>query len=719
MKSIQQPRSLVAIIALLTVVVACGTSLSLRKKLECHRGCYCSLFKRERVVMRCSLFNLTGKPLPTPPKQSKNLNTSIYLENGTIPALLHNTLSEYSHYRIVILSLKNNTIRNIYKHAFSRMRYLQTLDLSENFIAEDILKESFYGIAMTPIKELNISSMNLTNVSDDFFEHLENITNVRLTFRNNTSEFPRDALQGLRHLTDLDFGGNRLKAINLGNASFPSLQTLSFDNNHFYEFPNLCSSSIFPNLKHLSIQWNGMRYLDRNYYSCLKNLTNFYLNGNLFPELKSNQFSMLPYIYKITLSYVGCAMHTIERAVFNNSALKQIFFRKNRIWFREAEIDMRVFEGCPSLELLNLNDNVFQVTTEIEFNTLFGDLTNLKTLVMGGNGLQSIPQVITRKLTSIKSLALYRNSISDLKPNTFENMTKLKKLFLANNEISTIDKQSLPKDLKQFEMFGNPLSCTCDMMWFVDWMRKDPETFGFHKTPQNKVLYNCSSPVIVKGVQLLDLKMSEISCLMDQDVKIITLTFSTLLTVFLVTGAVMYRYRWHIRYLIYMVRYSQRQEVDTADYEYDAFVAYSAPDRHWVIRNMLPVLEGKENFKLCVHDRDFEVGKLIVDNIVDAIEASRKIIIVLSNSFAQSDWCRFELNLIQRHVLENGQRLLVVVMLEEIDTRHMTKAMRAMLQTTTYLMWGEEEYARKAFFNRLRMLLRSPTRNAGKRRLSV
>ncbi|XP_046371581.2 toll-like receptor 2 [Haliotis rufescens] len=309
------------------------------------------------------------------------------------------------------------------------------------------------------------------------------------------------------------------------------------------------------------------------------------------------------------------------------------------------------------------------------------------------------------------------------KSNTFENMTKLKKLYLSSNQITTLEENILPLELRKnitdIELARNPFSCTCTINWLIQWMRTKPNKFGFKKYASHKATYNCSSPPSLKGVHLLDVKMSEITCLMDKEVKVTTLTLSVVLIAFLVTGAVMYRYRWHIRYFIYMVRYSRRQEVDNADYEYDAFVAYCAPDRTWVIKTLLPVLEGKENLKLCLHDRDFQVGKLIVDNIVDSIQGSRKIIIVLSNEFAQSGWCQFELNLIQRHVLENGQRLLVVVMLEEIDTRHVTKAMRAMLQTTTYLMWGEEEYARKAFFNRLRMLLHKSTGHQGRRRLSV
>ncbi|XP_067668965.1 toll-like receptor 3 [Haliotis asinina] len=726
----------VAIVSVLMWVLTSSTRVPFRKRLECDPRCVCNRseikFRYEHIIvtMRCNNLDLRQVPLPLPPIESKKTPTAVYLENGIFPDILNSTLAVYSPYRIVTLSLKRNAIEHVAKDAFGTLNYLETLDLSENVINEGILKESFYGMTKTQMKALNISSMNLQNVSDDFFEHLESMADFSLIFLNNTKCFPTTALMRLNLMTSLDFGGNNLTDIKLHNARFTSLTYLNLDNNRFYGFPDFCfqenRSSRFPNLKILKIQWNDMRHLHRTHYKCLTTLTHFYLNGNLFPELKSNQFSMLPNINKITLSYVGCAMRTIERAVFNNSALKQIYFRNNHKWFHKGVIskenDLRLFEGCSSLELLNLNDNIFRITTDEDFNILLGGLTSLRVLVMGGNYLPYIPRVITEKLTRIESLALYGNIISDLKP--LQNMTSLKKLFMSSNEIATIDEstfQPIRRNLMKVYLMSNPLSCTCNIYWLVEWMRNEPEKFGFIKYPEFKRKYTCSSPSNQKGRNLLDLEMSEISCLLDMDAKITTLTLSIVLIVFLVVGAVMYRYRWHIRYFIYMVRYNKRQEVDTGDYDYsyDAFVAYSAPDRPWVIKTLLPVLEDKEGLKLCVHDRDFQVGKLIVDNIVDSIQESRKIMIVLSNEFAQSGWCQFELNLIQRHVLENGQRLLVVVMLEEIDSCHVTKAMRAMLQTTTYLMWGEEDYARKAFFNRLRMLLRNVTKRTRARTLSV
>jgi hypothetical protein len=49
-------------------------------------------------------------------------------------------------------------------------------------------------------------------------------------------------------------------------------------------------------------------------------------------------------------------------------------------------------------------------------------------------------------------------------------------------------------------------------------------------------------------------------------------------------------------------------------------------------------LEKNQGFKLGLHERDFEAGKYIADNIIDVINRSKKIIFVISSSFLKSEW---------------------------------------------------------------------------------
>lgn len=47
-------------------------------------------------------------------------------------------------------------------------------------------------------------------------------------------------------------------------------------------------------------------------------------------------------------------------------------------------------------------------------------------------------------------------------------------------------------------------------------------------------------------------------------------------------------------------------------------------------------------FSGCIDDRDFTPGVPILDNIVDAIHSSYKVILVLTNNFVSSQWCQYE-----------------------------------------------------------------------------
>ena len=77
--------------------------------------------------------------------------------------------------------------------------------------------------------------------------------------------------------------------------------------------------------------------------------------------------------------------------------------------------------------------------------------------------------------------------------------------------------------------------------------------------------------------------------------------------------------------------------------EFDAFVSYAHADFKWVCDELVPRLENRERpFRLCVHERDFLGGADVVENIIASIETSRRTLVVLSNAYIQSEWCRFE-----------------------------------------------------------------------------
>ena len=47
-------------------------------------------------------------------------------------------------------------------------------------------------------------------------------------------------------------------------------------------------------------------------------------------------------------------------------------------------------------------------------------------------------------------------------------------------------------------------------------------------------------------------------------------------------------------------------------------------------------------FSGCIADRDFTPGVSVLDNIVEAIQSSYKVILVLTDQFVSNQWCKYE-----------------------------------------------------------------------------
>nr|KAG5699324.1 hypothetical protein BaRGS_004261 [Batillaria attramentaria] len=166
-----------------------------------------------------------------------------------------------------------------------------------------------------------------------------------------------------------------------------------------------------------------------------------------------------------------------------------------------------------------------------------------------------------------------------------------------------------------------------------------------------------------------------------------------------------FRYRWHIRLVMYEAfrgRGDRWRRLQAQHFRYDVFVSFAAEDFDWVRRHLMPELEGRLGLRLCIHERDFIPGKQIVDNIMDSVESSKKVMMLFSTNFAKSEWCQFELALCLSHVMEHDDALLVA-WLHDIPSRDLTSSMMAVMKTTTCIEWSEEEDAMESFWGRTRI----------------
>ena len=131
----------------------------------------------------------------------------------------------------------------------------------------------------------------------------------------------------------------------------------------------------------------------------------------------------------------------------------------------------------------------------------------------------------------------------------------------------------------------------------------------------------------------------------------------------------------------------------TRNRDFDAFVLYHFDtDDDFVINHLLPELEEIKKFKLCIHSRDFAPGRDIKDNIEEAIEGSNSAIIIMSQGFVDSMWCKEEFTHCYIENMKDAAFNLFVIMMQPADTLvNISNYMKTFFANKTYLQVNDPE----------------------------
>ncbi|XP_049949718.1 toll-like receptor 2 [Schistocerca serialis cubense] len=128
----------------------------------------------------------------------------------------------------------------------------------------------------------------------------------------------------------------------------------------------------------------------------------------------------------------------------------------------------------------------------------------------------------------------------------------------------------------------------------------------------------------------------------------------------------------------------------------------SSNDRPWVVGTLVPLLEnGPQRYRVCLHERDFQLGTVIVQNISKSMDHSRHTIVVLSKSFLSSRWCLWEMDLANHRTLDPSQREFIILLeLEPLERSALPRHLRFLMDTRTYVEWhqaGDVQYEEQAY----------------------
>ncbi|XP_063067941.1 toll-like receptor 13 [Engraulis encrasicolus] len=655
--------------------------------------------------------------------------------------------------KLECVKLSGNNLRNItYLQPIFRIETLKELHIAKNnishFQSTDILYSSLQ------LQKLNLSSnpISIFNITANIFPNLTSI-DLAFCFPKPLSEWRVFSPDFFRNVRRLDLTGANISfedinvilqtfnrsLVQLKMSYVPSVQTF---------IRNAC---LIPTLAELVLEHNGMtNFTETGLDKCthlrisanslqsikgydlrgLTSLTYLGLNENRIESIDAGAFDSLIRLRKLDLRSNKITDKCLTPAVFSGlPKLHELTLQNNHLFASSHHSKTPPFSQLQSLRILSvLKQSHHKSQTYLPRNLLW-NLTNLESFWAQKVVFQSLKVDFFKDNTQLVLLDLSENDITFLSPDIFLPLRKLSQLYLRdcnlntldfivqaklhhlrhlqikNNQISSVNDtviQALPS-LKLLEMRGNTFTCDCLNEGFIKWVTTNNLTQVLEANT-----FQCNSPPNLVGTELLKLDLH--SCSVDWGFYCyISSTSVVLLT--LVASLLYHFLRWQIIYAYYLflafLYDKKKKDPKKARFQYDAFVSYNLHDEHWVTGTLLPKLEGEQGWRLCLHHRDFQPGKFIVDNIIDGIYGSRKTICVISQHYLESEWCSREVQVASFRLFDEKKDVLILVFLEDIPEYRLSAhyRIRSLVRKRTYLRWPKAGEDTRAFWEKLRLAL--------------
>ncbi|KAL0124110.1 hypothetical protein PUN28_006128 [Cardiocondyla obscurior] len=405
------------------------------------------------------------------------------------------------------------------------------------------------------------------------------------------------------------------------------------------------------------------------------------------------------------------------------------------------ELQNHVFIGRKNMRVLYVNASGIESIQ----NRTFNGLNNLQILHLEDNRIRELKGFEFERLSHLRELYLQNNMIGFIGNLTFLPLRSLEILRLHGNRLVTFPvwQVTLNARLIELSLGGNPWSCRCKFLqelssWVSDNAHKVIDAgdvwcyYGGDARPSFRRRLNvnetaCSDYFAQGGV---------IESIMVSDyLPLVAATLSAII-VLLVIIVLAFVFRepvgaWaYSKYGLRFLRTKSGKAATTAnlgptaaiaagccdadrDRLYDCYVCYSPNDEDFVLHSLAVELEhGAAGLRLCLHHRDLPCvlrASAPAPAVLEAVDASRRVLIVLTRDFLQTEWSRFEFRAALHEALRGRASQLIVIQAGHVGTEvERDPELRPYLRTAALILtWGE-----KRFWERLRYAIPSSTTTA-------
>ncbi|XP_049336090.1 toll-like receptor 12 isoform X1 [Astyanax mexicanus] len=571
-------------------------------------------------------------------------------------------------WNITSLNLENNLLKEVHANQFGCMPLLERLVLSRNSI-ETLFQDALSGLPR--LRTLKLNSNKIKQLSYTDFESLSALE-ILLIDNNTIQKIEEGAFRKQKQLQEMT----------LGTLLFPELYLTMI----FYGFPPKMQNLSIETGHHTALLHLGVNPTPERLSALNLNIFGIYIddcNNTLLKRVRE---------LKLMAYYIACDFHSFW-TFFPN--LESFEYKGDSEGHSETYGDINTLRNLRRLKLTSLN-----FANNSETDMMFWNLKKLQVLTLVNCHLNFLTKSMFKDLLSLQLLRIDLNNPLTLLDGMFDPLPSLRAIVLDELDFR----------------------CDCENNWFLDWAESSKQVQVIHLQRQQCVWH----------YQKRDY-LSTMEKLCQTDVQYLCYLGSSIAIALLLSASIGYRFAyWPCMVLFFRLRgYVERklggkwrikrrrrerqgdeevevqvEEEEEEEMKFDAFVSFSRHDEAWVLEELAPRLEeeGQQRLRLCLHSRDFEVGKGIVNNISESIYRSRRTVCVLSRQYLRSDWCSLEMRVATYRLLEEQEHSLILIFLQHISPFQLTAFHRlvTLVKSRTYLEWPEDLAKREHFWECLR-----------------
>ncbi|XP_015264393.1 PREDICTED: tsukushin-like [Gekko japonicus] len=293
----------------------------------CFPGCHCEvesfgLFDSFSLTkVDCSGIGPHIVPVPLPLD-----TTSLDLSSNKLESINESVLTGPGYTTLVSLDLSNNRISGVTSATFSRLRYLESLDLSHNSLVT-LPDECF---SKSPLGDVDLSNNLLLEISMNVF-----------------------ASQGQGKPINVDLSNNLVSAVlRHRDKAVPNIQSLSLSGNRLRNIPNLQGIP----LRYLNLDGNPVSMIEKHAFSGLKDLIHLSLSGlHDLSAISPYGFKDLPALQVLDLSN-NPSLKSLEAEVFHSlNSLQELNLSGTGV---AASLSKAMLRYLPSIKSITLGKDV-------------------------------------------------------------------------------------------------------------------------------------------------------------------------------------------------------------------------------------------------------------------------------------------------------------------------------------------------------------------------